>query len=186
MKGIDRAFSIDREQLLGSRLHVVFCFPKFRMVRRRPFADLAGEISRQRVGQHEIAVSQALHEGARAEPICAVIGEIRFTDDVQSRDVAHQIVVHPQSAHRVMDRRIDSHRTLVGVFARDFFVDMKEISVAFADRFFSEPGDRVGEIQVNAAPALADAAAFIANFLGAREEMSRGARFPKLGYFRSR
>ena len=130
-------------------------------------ADLSGEISWQRVGQHEIAVRQALHERTRAEPIRAVIGEIRFADDVQSRDIAHQIVIHPQSAHRVMDRRIDAHRTLIRVLARDLFVDVKKISVAFADRLFPDARDGIGEIQINTAPAFADAAAFIANFLGA-------------------
>ena len=68
--------------------------------------DLAGEISRQRVGQHEIAVSQALHERARAQPVRAVIGEIRFPDDVQSRDVAHQIVVHPKASPWCSARRV--------------------------------------------------------------------------------
>src|SRR5688500_2713138 len=83
-----------------------------------------------------------------------------------------------------MDRRIDSHRSLVSVFAGVFFVDVKQGSMALSDRFFPVPGERVAEIQVNAAAALSDAAAFIANFLGrpridvAWRQMPRAWRLP--------
>ena len=96
------------------------------MIGRRPFAHLSGEIIRQGVGQNKIAVGQTLHERARAEPIRAVIGKVRFADDEQARDVAHQIVINPQPAHRVMDRRINPHRHFVGIFAGDFFVDVEQ------------------------------------------------------------
>src|ERR1041385_2853458 len=73
-----------------------------------------------------------------------------------------------------MDRWINSHRTLVGVFGGDLFVNVKQISVAFANRVLAETRDRIGEVEVNAATALADAAAFIANFLGrARRDIAR-------------
>ena len=131
------------------------------------FSDLAGEIVRQSVGEDEIAVGQSLHERAGAEAIGAVIGEIRFADDVQAGNVAHQIVIHPEAAHRVMDRGINPHRRLVGIFAGDLFVHVEEVAVALADRVFAEARDRVREIEINAAPAGADAAAFVADFLGA-------------------
>ena len=85
MKRIDRALAIDVEHSLGARPHVVLSLHEFRMIGRRPFADLTGEIIRQRVGQHEIAVGQSLHERAGAETIRAVIGKIRFADHMQSR-----------------------------------------------------------------------------------------------------
>ena len=68
-----------------------------------------------------------------------------------------------------MDRGIDAHRPVIGIFAGDLFVNVKKISVTFPDRVFAEPRDRIREIEINAAAAFAHAAAFIANFL-------RGAR----------
>ena len=70
----------------------------------------AAEIVRQRVRDDEVAVRQPLHQRARAEAIRAVIREVGFAEDVQAGDGAHQVVVDPQAAHRVVDRRIDPHR----------------------------------------------------------------------------
>ena len=165
MDGIKRTFSIDIENFLDPRAHLAFCFFKFRRIRRRAFRHLAGEIIRQRVGQNEIAVGQTLHEGAGSEPVGAVIGKVRFADHKQAGHVAHQIVIDPEPAHRVMHRRINSHRHFVGVFAGDFFVDFEQISVAVPNRVFAQAFDRVGKIEIHAAPAGTDAAAFIANFL---------------------
>ena len=73
-----------------------------------------------------------------------------------------------------MHRRINPHRRFVGIFAGDLFVDVEKISVALANRVFAETLDRVGKIEINAASARADAAAFIANFLGrARRDIAR-------------
>ena len=66
-----------------------------------------------------------------------------------------------------MDRGINAHRRVVGIFAGDLFVHVEEIAVAFANGVFAQALDRVREIEIDAAPARADAAAFIAHFLGA-------------------
>ena len=65
-----------------------------------------------------------------------------------------------------MHGRIDPHRNFVGVFAGDLFVNLKKISVTLGDRILTEPFDCVGKIEINAASAGSDAAAFVANFLG--------------------
>ncbi len=115
-----------------------------------------------------------MHERACAETVRAVIGKIRFADDEQTGDVAHQIVINPQSAHRVMDGGINSHRNFVGIFAGDLFVNLKQISVTLADCLFAETLDRVREIEINTATARADATAFVADFLGrARRDVAR-------------
>ena len=175
MERIDRALAVDIEHPPGAFAHFVFRLGEFGVIGRGPFADLASEIVRQGVGEHEIAVGQTLHERAGAEAIGAVIGEIRFADDMQAGNVAHQIVVHPEAAHRVMDRRVNPHRRVVGIVAGDFFVDVEKISVTLADGRLAEARDRVLEVEINAAPARADAAAFVANFLGAaRGNIARG------------
>jgi hypothetical protein len=143
------------------------------MIGPRAFAHLTGEIVWQRVGEHEIAVRQSLHECAGAETICAMIGKVRFADHMQAGDVAHQIIVHPQAPHCVMDRRVNAHRSMVGIVSGDFFVDIEEVAVTLADGVFTETLDRVLEIEIDAAPARTNAATFIAHFLGAAGRISR-------------
>ena len=106
-----------------------------------------------------------MHERAGSKPVRAVIGKIGFADHKQTRHVTHQIVIDPETAHRVMDRRINSHRHFIGVFAGDFFIDFEQVSVALADCFFAQSFDRVGKVEIDTASAWADAPAFVANFL---------------------
>ena len=78
-----------------------------------------GEVVADGVRQDEVAVGQALHQRGGAEAVGAVVGEIGLADHEQARDGGHQVVVHPQSAHRVVHRRVDAHRHRVGVLAGD-------------------------------------------------------------------
>ena len=69
-------------------------------------ASLArGQVVADRVRQDEVAVGQPLHQRARAEPVGAVVGEVGLAEHVQPGDRAHQVVVHPEPAHRVVDGR---------------------------------------------------------------------------------
>ena len=108
-----------------------------------------------------------MHERAGAEAVRAVIGEVRFAKNMQPGNITHQIIVDPKAAHGVVDRGINAHRCVVGIVAGDLFVDVEKIAVTLADRRFAETRDRVLEIEINAASARADPAAFIADFLGA-------------------
>ena len=101
--------------------------------------------------------------------------------------VRHQVVVHPQAAHGVVDGGIDAHRHLVGIFAGDALVHVEQVAVALLDDVLAEALDGVAEIEdrrrgrfrrrrgLRRRPALA-----------LREATSRGTRLPKLGYLRSR
>ena len=60
---------------------------------------------------------------------------------MKPRDGAHEIVIHPEPTHRVVNSRIDPHRTLVGVLSCNISVHLEEIAVAFADGLFTETGD---------------------------------------------
>ena len=61
---------------------------------------------------------------------------------------------------------INPHWNPVGIFAGDLFVDLEQISIAFADCFFTEPFDCFDKIEINAATARPNTPAFVANFLG--------------------
>jgi hypothetical protein len=123
---------------------------------------------------------------ARAEPVGTVVGEVRLADHVQAGDVAHQVVVHPEPAHGVVDRWKDAHRHLVRILIRDPLVHVEQVAVALADGGFPEALDAVGKVEIDAQPAGPHPATVVAGFLGRPREMSRGARLPKLGYLRSR
>ena len=101
------------------------------VVGRRPSAAcVAGEVVADRVGDDEVAVGQALHQRAGAEAVGAVVGEVRLAEHEQAGDGAHQVVVHPQAAHRVVDGGVDAHRHLVRVLAGDPLVHVEQVAVA--------------------------------------------------------
>ena len=93
--------------------------------------------------QDEVAVREPLHQRRRAQPVGAVVGEVRLADRVQPRDRRHQVVVDPQPAHRVVRGGVDAHRHAVGVLAGDALVHLEEVAVAGADDLDAEPRDRV-------------------------------------------
>src|SRR5262249_49658623 len=99
------------------------------------------------------------------EPVCSVIGKIGLTDYEQTGHIAHQIVIHPETAHCVVNGGINSHRHFVGVLSSNFFLNMKQGSVALPNRLYAESFNRVGKIEIYAPSARTDAAAFVANFL---------------------
>jgi hypothetical protein len=65
-----------------------------------------------------------------------------------------------------VDRRVDPHRHFVGVLTSDPLIHIEEIAVALADHMRAQALDRVGEVEVHAAPARPDAAALVADRLG--------------------
>jgi hypothetical protein len=47
-----------------------------------------------------------------------MIGKVRFPQDVQTRDITHQVIVNPETTHRVVHRWINAHRSFVAVVVR--------------------------------------------------------------------
>ena len=58
-----------------------------------------------------------------------MVGEVGFTENEAARNRGHQIVVHPEAAHGVVDGREDTHRDLVRVFVGNLFVHLEEVAV---------------------------------------------------------
>ena len=162
----DAAAALNGEQLVDALLDGIRRFPEGVVFGRDLRKRRAGEVVADGVGDDEIAVGQPLHQRARAEAVRAVIREVRLAEDVQAGHVAHQVVVDPEAAHRVMDGGVDAHRHLVGVLVRDLLVHVEEVAVLLLDRLETEPLDRVVEIEIDGEPAVADAAAVVARLLG--------------------
>ncbi len=87
--------------------------------RHRLRAEQRCEVVADRVRENEVTVGEPLHERGRPEAVRAVVGEVRLAEHEQPGEVAHQVVVDPEPAHRVVDRGVDAHRHAVRVFAGD-------------------------------------------------------------------
>src|SRR5258708_30953787 len=124
-----------------------------------------GDVVRHGTRQNEIAIGETLHERTRAEPVGAVIGEVRFTTNKQSRDSRHQVVIHPEAAHSVMRSGIDPHRHGVRVLSRDPLIDVEQISVLIANCFQTKALNGIHEVQLHTLPMRPDTASFVAYFL---------------------
>src|SRR5215471_19291948 len=61
-----------------------------------------GKIVPDAVRNDEVAVGQALHEGAGAETVGTVIGEIGFAENEEAGNRGHQVVVDPEASHGVV------------------------------------------------------------------------------------
>ena len=95
-----------------------------------------------------------------------MIREVGFPEYKESGDVTHQVVVNPQAAHRVMDRRIDAHRHLIGVLAGDALVHFEEVAVAVFDHISTEAVDGISKVEIDTLATWANSPAIIARFFG--------------------
>ena len=99
-----------------------------------------------------------------------MIGEVRLAGHVQTGQVRLEVVVNPQATHGVVDGRVNAHRHLVGVVARDALVHVEEVAVLRGDGRLAHTGDGLGEVEVDAAGDAvnlrADATALVAHVLG--------------------
>ena len=181
---IHAALALDPEHALRVRAHGGLGLRKLRAIRGRALADLGREVVADGVWQHEVAVGEALHERARAEAVRAVVAEVRFAEHEQAGHIRHEVVVHPQPAHRVMHGGIDAHRHLVGVLVGDLFVDLEEVAVTLPHLVLAQPLDGIREVQIYAQPAGADASPVVACLLRrargdvARREVAEARVFP--------
>ncbi len=112
---------------------------KFGMAGMDFFELAARQVVADGVRDDEIAVGEALHQRAGAQAVGAVIGKIRFADDEQAGDGRHQVVIHPQAAHGVVNRGINAHGDLIRIFAGDALVHFEEVAVALFD-YVAGPG----------------------------------------------
>ena len=110
-----------------------------------------------------------------------MIREVRFANHVKTFDAAHEIVVDPESAHRVMHCGVNAHRNLVRIFIGDALVHLEQIAVALANYILTKSFDRVRKIEIDTEPTLAYTTTFVAHLLGpARSDVSR-SEIPETG-----
>src|SRR5258708_1203249 len=104
-----------------------------------------------------------------------MIAEIGFTQNEKARNIAHELIIDPQAAHGVMDRRVNAHRRFIGIFPRDLFIHLKEVAIAAFNSLKTKALDGVGKIQIHAKAMIANAATLITYLFGrARADIARG------------
>ena len=94
-----------------------------------------------------------------------MVGEVGLADAVQPGHRSHQVVVHPEAAHRVVDGRVDTHGLLVRILTGDPVVHVEQVPVLGRDGFQAVTGDGRREVQVHAILQRADAAPFVTHCL---------------------
>ena len=127
--------------------------------------DLVAEVVLNGVGQHEVTVGQALHEGGCAEAVCTVVGEVALADGEEALHGSLQFIVYPDAAHRVVYGGVNHHRRFVGAFVGDFLIHVEEVAVACGDFVASEVLDGLREVEEHGKAGVVHAVALVAAFL---------------------
>ena len=129
VEGFHRARAADAQQTRRLARHLCFGLSEC----RAQAADCSSRGSRRSCREPQNSrrpgpASARLHRGdsRRGRRSC-------LADHVEARDRAHQVVVDPQPAHRVVHGRIDAHRHFVRILVRDALVHLEQIAVALAD-----------------------------------------------------
>ena len=144
------AIPAERKHLRDPLLNALGCLFEGVVIGRHSRQNVARQVVADRVRNDEVAVCQPLHQRTRAEAVRAVIREVRFTQHMKARQGAHEVVIHPEAAHRVVNGRIDSHGSFIWVLTRYALVHVEKIAVALIDDLLTQTFDRLRKIQINA------------------------------------
>ena len=137
--------------------------------------DLVAEIVLDGVREHEVAISQTLHQCRSTEAVSAVVGEVAFADSEQALHAGLQFVVYPNTAHGVVDGGVNHHGVVVvhtvdgvcqfaGVHVGDFFIHIEEVAIALAHHVDAEAVDGFREVEEHGLSGVVHTKALIAAF----------------------
>ena len=174
MEVVHRTAAVDGQQPVDLVLRALLGLGKGFVIGGHFLQRRGGEIVVDGVRQHEISVRQALHERGGAEAVGAVIREVAFPDGIQAGQRRHQVVIHPQAAHGIVDGGIDHHGRGIRIFIGDAVVHLEEVAVLRLDVVASEALNGLGEVEIDRLAGGSDAAPLVAHLLGvARREVAR-------------
>ena len=128
--------------------------------------NLVGQIVLHGVGQDEVAVGQALHQGGGTKTVGTVVGEVGFAGSKEARNGGLQFVVHPKTAHGIVDGGIDHHGVLVGVHIDNLLVHLEEVAIFLLHHIASQTLDSIGKVEVHGQTRRAYTVASIATLFG--------------------
>ena len=76
-----------------------------------------------------------------------MITEVRFTDTEQSFHARLQLVINPDTTHRIVDCREDHHRVLIRILVHDLLIHLEQVAVFLCYHVLAQTLDSVAEIQ---------------------------------------
>ncbi len=160
------AVAFDVEETLELLPDLRFCFRESGVIS----ADLARpqlirQIVADGVRQNKVAIHTSLKQGVGSQSVGPVVGEVALSDGIEPRNACHELIVHPQPAHRKVGSRGNHHWPLVGVMPGNFLIHPEEVAVAFPDRILPVLLNGVGKVEIDRVALRADAKSGIDAFL---------------------
>ena len=148
MDGINRFLTLDAHQLIDAILDSLLSLSKLRQLcAETRHLNLVGQIVLDRVGQYEVTVCQTLHQRRCTQAVRTVIVEVSLTDSEQTRNRSHQLIINPQTTHRVVQCRIDHHWCLIRIIVGNLLVHIEQVTIFLLNYLFTQAVDGVREIQ---------------------------------------
>ena len=148
MDGIHGFGTIDGEEFVDSFLNGLFRNDEFlRADIGLGLRKLLGKVIADCNGNYEISVSESLHKSGCSESVSTVIGEVGLTYCEKSGNGCLEIVIDPDSTHRIVDCGIYHHRFLPRGRSRDFLIHVEEVAVTLCHSLMTETVDCLGEIE---------------------------------------
>ena len=130
VKAVHRFGTLYCKELGNLFLHGLFRLFKFGGVGVRLWlCKLMGKIISDGIRQDEVTVCQTLHQGRCTQAVSAVVGEVGFSDGIQARNGGLKFVVHPETAHGIVDGRINHHRLLPGGSGSNLLIHIEEVAI---------------------------------------------------------
>src|SRR5690625_6580944 len=83
------------------------------------------------------------------QPFCSVNRKVISPCNKKSRYVAHQIVIHPETAHCIVYSRENPHRGLVRIVIRNILIHGEQVPVFGFYNSFPIALDRISEIKID-------------------------------------
>ena len=93
-----------------------------------------------------------------------MVREVSFTDSEQTRNRSHQFIVNPQTTHRVVQCRINHHRSFVWIVVGNFFVHVEQVTIFSFYNIFTQTVDGVGEVEEHGQTCVVHTEAGVATF----------------------
>ena len=167
MDRIHRALTLNSHQFVNLILYSLLRLSELRQVGRHARnTNLVREVVLDGVRQNEVTVSQTLHEGRSTETVSTVVGEVRLADTEQALYGRLELVVNPDTTHRIVDSREDHHRVLVRVLVHDLLVHLEEVSVLLSHYIFAQTLDSLAEVKEDSQTGVVDAVSLVATLFG--------------------
>ena len=181
-----RTLTLNAHQPVYFVLHTLLGLRKFGQVGRKAWPNcLVGQVVLDGVRQHKVAVGQTLHQCRRTQTVCSVVGEVALSDGKKTLNRGHQLVVYPDTTHRVVYGRVNHHRVvilhavnLVGQFARinvgNLFVHVEEVAITLLNGLKSKAFDALREIEEHCKTRVVYSKSLVATlFCGTRGHVAR-------------